>query len=167
MFFVLVGMFFAGCVKEGPMGPEGPRGPQGRDGNANVFSSQWISPQQWNGQTGDWYFDVANSAITEDVVESGVILAYLSIPNDIYPDAVRPMPAYVNGANWEYLIPEYGMIEFTSDALERPGTNNYYFRFVIIPANLQLKSGSINGATLDQLRVMPYSEVCKKLGIPE
>lgn len=163
-FFVFIGLIIAGCVSEGPMGPEGI---PGRDGNANVYYSNWYSPSQWNGQTGDWYFDVADNAITEDIVESGVILAYMSIPGDIYPNAVRPMPAYANGVNWDFLIPDYGTIEFTTDALNVPGTQNYLFRFVLIPSNIQLKAGSMKGTTIKELKAMSYREVCNKLGIPE
>jgi hypothetical protein len=74
------------------------------------------------------------------------------------------MPAYVNGANWDFLIPGYGMIEFTSDALNVPGTVDYSFRYVLIPSNIQLKA---LGTSLEELKKMPYQEVCKKLGISE
>jgi hypothetical protein len=160
-FFVILGFLLTGCVKEGPMGPEGL---PGRDGNANVFYSPWYTPTQWAGKTGDWYFDVSDNAISEDIVEGGAILAYMSIPGDIYQGAVRPMPAYVNGANWDFLIPGYGMIEFTSDALNVPGTVDYSFRYVLIPSNIQLKA---LGTSLEELKKMPYQEVCKKLGISE
>jgi len=154
-------IFWSGCVKEGP------RGEDGRDGNANVIYSQWYTPTAWNGQTGDWYFQVSNPEISQDVVEAGVILAYVSLPGDIYPSAVRPLPAYALGANWDFLIPDYGQIEFTSDALDRPGTSNYYFRFVIIPSNISLKSTGSSATYAEELRKMSYLEVCKKFGIPE
>ena len=165
-FFVIIGFFLSGCVEDGPMGPEGLPGRDGRDGNANVYYSGWYHPTQWAGQTGDWYFNVADNAITEDIVESGVILAYMSIPGDIYPNAVRPMPNFANGANWDFLIPDYGSIEFTSDALDIPGTTNYFFRFVLIPSNIELKAG-FNGTSIKELKAMSYKEMCLKLGIPE
>jgi hypothetical protein len=154
-------IFFSSCSKEGPAGRDG------KDGNANVIYSQWYTPTAWNGQTGDWYFDVTNSEISQDVVEAGVVLAYVSLPGDIYASAVRPLPAYAIGANWDFLIPDYGQIEFTSDALTRPGTAGYYFRFVIIPSNISLKSSNSATPNADELRKMSYIEVCKKYGIPE
>lgn len=155
-----------GCGKEGPAGRDGLDGLDGRDGNANVIYSPWYTPNAWNGQTGDWYFDISNSEISQDVVEAGVILAYVSLPGDLYPAAVRPLPAYAIGANWDFLIPDYGQIEFTSDALTRPGTTGYYFRFVIIPSNIALKSTA--GTSLkEELQQMSYLEVCKKYNIPE
>jgi hypothetical protein len=148
---------WTGCAKEGPAG---------KDGNANVISSEWIHPTSWNGQTGDWYFDVSNSAINSSIVEQGVILAYVSLPGDIYPAAVRPLPSWALGSNWDFLIPDYGQIEFTSDALTIPGTTGYSFRYILIPANNFLKStGSLSYS--EELRNMSYLEVCKKFGIPE
>jgi hypothetical protein len=156
------------CVKEGPQGRPGRDGLNGLDGATNVISSPWYTPAAWNGITGDWYFDVNNSAISQDIVESGVILAYASIPGDIYNNAVRSLPAYVNGANWEFLIPNYGQIEFTSDMLNVPGTQNYSFRFILIPAGYSLKSTSLkSGINMDKLKTMPYKEVCSTLGIAE
>ncbi|MBK7173358.1 MAG: hypothetical protein IPH84_08995 [Bacteroidales bacterium] len=158
---LFLALFWIGCAKEGPAGQDG------RDGNANVIYSQWYTPNAWNGETGDWYFNVANNAISEGVVEAGVILAYTSLPGDLYPSAVRPLPAYAIGANWDFLIPDYGEIEFTSDALDRPGTTDYYFRFVIIPSNNSLKSTAAKEAFANELRQMSYLEVCKKYNIPE
>lgn len=152
---------WSGCGKEGPAGKDG------IDGNANVIASQWYKPATWAGKTGDWYFDISCNEITEDIVESGVILAYCSLPGDIYDAPVRPMPCYAIGANWDFLIPDYGQIEFTSDALYVPGTSDYYFRFILIPASNFLKTSSGTNVTADELRKMTYHEVCTKYGIKE
>jgi len=159
----LVSIFFlyTGCSIDGTVGP------QGLDGQANIIYSQWYTPTAWNGETGDWYFDVTSADIDEDIVERGIILAYMSLPNDIYNKAVRPMPAYAIGCNWDFLIPDYGKIEFTSDSQNAPGTDGYYFRFVFIPPGTQLKSTRPVGYTKEELLQMPYSDVCKLLGIPE
>ncbi len=150
-------LFLISCGKEGPAG---------QPGNANVIYSQWYTPNVWNGQTGDWYFDISNTGISQDIVEHGIILAYASLPGDIYPAAVRPLPAWALGSNWDFLIPDYGQIEFTSDALTKPGTTGYTFRFVLVPANNSLKSSG-GSSYADQLRKMSYLEICKKFGIPE
>lgn len=152
-------LFWPGCEKEGPAGPPG------KDGNANVIASPWYTPSVWNGQTGDWYFDVSNSAINQDIVESGVILAYASLPGDLYDGAVRPLPCWAIGANWDFLIPGYGMIEFTSDALTKPGTSGYSFRFILIPASHFLKSSEGREAYLVSLKKMSYEEVCDRFSI--
>lgn len=166
IYFILIFTgLFAGCVSEGPMGPEGPSGRDGLD--TEIYYSPWYKPSGWNGKSGDWYFDVEDNAINEDIVEAGIILAYMSVPGDVYEYAVRPMPAYALGANWDFLIPDYGAIEFTSDAIDRPGTTGYLFRFVVIPSNIALKSASLKGITAKELKAMPYQEVINKLGIPE
>jgi len=158
-----------GCVKEGPQGPAGQNGTNGADGNANVIASPWITPTSWAGQTGDWYFDVASTAISQSVVENGVILAYMWVPGDIYSADVRPLPSTALGANWNFLIPDYGLIEFTSDGTTIPGTTGYNFRFILITSSstLSLKSGSTNGLRKSELQNMSYKDVCKQLGIAE
>jgi hypothetical protein len=159
-------LVFSGCKNEGPMGPAG------LDGNANVTASPWYSPTAWEGSSGDWYFDITNSAISSDIVETGTILAYVSLPGDLYNDyTVRPLPAYAIGANWDFLLPNdgqsYGSIEFTSNMVNTPGTSGYNFRFILIPSNYTLKSASLNAPGLSDRKKMSYKEVCKLFNIPE
>ena len=148
------------------------QGPAGLDGNANVTASPWYSPTAWNGSTGNWYFEVKNSAISQDIVERGAILAYVSLPGDLYNDyTVRPLPAYAIDANWDFLLPNdgklYGIIEFTSDMLNTPGTSGYNFRFILISSNYTLKSASLTSPGLSDLKKMSYKEVCKLFNIQE
>jgi hypothetical protein len=159
-------LLLTGCKQEGPQGPAG------LDGNANVIASQWITPTAWQGKPGDWFFDISNSSITKDIVESGAILAYVSLPGDVSNLAVRPLPAYIIGANWDFLLPNdgqssYGTIEFTTDMATLPGITGYNFRFILIPSNISLKSASLNTPGMSDLRKMSYKEVCKLFGIQE
>ncbi len=170
IFIALTSFVWTGCVKEGPAGPVGPAG---YDGNANVIASPWYSPNSWTATNVDWYFDVLNSAITADIVEGGAILAYASIPGDVYNDfTVRPLPAFIIGANWDFLLPNdgksnYGAIEFTTDMINRPGTAGYNFRFILIPASYTLKSAKLKSTKVSDLKKMPYKEVCQLFGIKE
>lgn len=163
MYLILTIVLFNGCVQQGEIGP------QGIPGEVNIYYSQWYSPTAWTEGLDDWYFTVTDPAITGDIVEAGIILAYMSVPLDIYAAAVRPMPAYAVGANWDFLIPDYEEIEFTCDSQLAPGTTDHYFRFVLIPPGTQLKSTnkSTQFLTKEDLLNMEYSEVCKLLGIPE
>jgi len=166
LFAALLLLVFSGCSQEGPQGPAG------LDGNANVTASLWYSPTAWKGTAGNWYFDVKNSAISQDIVESGAILVYASLPGDLYNDyTVRPLPAYAIGANWDFLLPNdghsYGTIEFTSDMINMPGTSGYNFRFILIPSNNSLKSASLSTPALSDLKKMSYKEVCKLFNITE
>jgi len=133
-----------------------------------AYYSEWITPSVWLGESGDWYFNVDAPDLTADIVERGVILAYVSLDNDIYEAPVRPLPAYAVGANWDFLIPDYEIIEFTSDMISQPVTTGNNFRFIAIPGNTEtLKSASMGKMTEKELISMPYKEVCKLFNIPE
>lgn len=154
-------LLFSGCKN-------GEDGMDGLDGqNAEVYYSEWFSPAEWLGTSGDWYFDASAPDLTENIVEGGVVLAYVWLADDIYEGAtVRPLPAYAVGANWDFLIMDYGSIEFTSDMLSRPLTSGNKFRFIAIPGTIPaLKSGSVK--SIEELRNMSYQEVCKLYNIPE
>ncbi|MDP3916626.1 MAG: hypothetical protein Q8R96_23110 [Bacteroidota bacterium] len=154
-------LVFTGC--------KGKDGNDGLDGlDTTVYYSEWITPSAWLGNSGDWYFNVDAPDLKADIVESGVILAYVSLDGDVYPAAVRPLPAYAVGANWDFLIPDYEIIEFTSDMSSRPFTTGNLFRFIAIPGNIKtLKSASLENISEKELRSMPYKDVCKLFNIPE
>lgn len=164
LIIVCTTLLFSACSDE-----EVP-GPPGRDGlDATVYYSEWFSPSTWAGTSGDWYFDASAPDLTQDIVEKGVILAYVWLGDDIYEGtAVRPLPAYAVDANWDFLIPEYGTIEFTSDMVSKPLTSENKFRFIAIPGTIPaLKSASTIDQKKQQLKNMSYQEVCRLLNIPE
>lgn len=158
---------FSGCQDEAIPGPPGRDGEDGLD--ATVYYSEWFSPTDWEGTSGDWYFDAAAPDLTEKIVEEGVILAYVWLADDLYEGmAVRPLPTYALGANWSFLIPDYKVIEFTSDMISKPFTSENKFRFIAIPGTIPaLKSASTKAKGVEELRNMSYQEVCKLLSIPE
>ena len=165
---VVVSTFIlAGCGKEGPQGPQGPQGPAGE--NATVYYSEWFSPAAWSGVSGDWYFAASAPDLTEAIVENGVVLAYAWLAGDVYGgSSVRPLPANAIGANWSFLIHQYGSIEFTCDMFAVPATSGNKFRFIAIPGTIPaLKSGTPGQPTADELRNMTYQEVCRRYNIPE
>ncbi len=136
--------------------------------DTNVYYSEWITPSAWLGESGDWYFSVDAPELTADIVEKGVILAYAALDGDIYEAAVRPLPAYAVDANWDFLIPDYEIIEFTSDMIAQPVTAGNNFRFITIPGNSTMfKSASMGKMTETELKSMSYKDVCKLFNIPE
>jgi len=157
-------LVFSGCKNEGV---QGPAGLDGKD--ATVYYSEWITPSGWLGTTGDWYFDAAAPDLTENIVEKGVVLAYVWLGGDLYDaTSVRPLPAYAVDANWSFLIHQYGSIEFTTDMSLKPLTTGNRFRFIAIPGNtVTLKSASLKNVSGTDLRSMSYKDVCKLLNIPE
>jgi hypothetical protein len=157
-------LVFYGCKKEVVQGPAG------LDGlNATVYYSEWFTPSAWSGTSGDWYFDASAPDLTQDMVENGIILAYVWLAGDLYDaSSVRPLPAYAVGANWSFLVHQYGSIEFTSDMTLKPGTTGNRFRFIAVPGTIPaLKSASLKGKSIQDLKNMSYNEVCKYLNIPE
>jgi len=163
---VLPILFFTGCASEGVQGPAGLDGQNGQ--NATVYYSEWFSPSDWSGSSGDWYFDASASDLTQNIVENGVVLAYVWLAGDMYDaTTVRPLPDYALGANWSFLIHQYGSIEFTSDMGSKPLTGNK-FRFIAIPGTIPaLKSATINNKSEQELRSMSYHDVCKLYNIKE
>jgi len=107
--------------------------------------------------------------LTSDIVENGVVLGYVWLAGDLYDAAaVRPLPAYAVGANWSFLIHQYGSIEFTSDMISKPVTTGNKFRFIAIPGTIPtLKSANLNNKSAQDLKSMSYKDVCKLLNIPE
>lgn len=154
-------LVFTGCNNEGMQGPAGQ--------DATVYYSEWFTPADWSGDSGDWYFDANAPDITENIVENGVVLAYVSLAGDLYDaTSVRPLPAYAVGANWSFLIYQYGSIEFTCDMTLKPLTTGNNFRFIAIPGStLALKSATLKNKSGQELRNMPYKDVCKLFNIPE
>lgn len=164
LFAAFAAFIFAGCQKDGPQGPPGIDGQ-----DATVYYSEWFSPSAWAGGSGDWYFSASAPDLTQDIVENGVVLAYAWLAEDVYGGtSVRPLPAYAVGANWSFLIHEYGSIEFTSDMFAPPLTAGNKFRFIAIPGTITaLKSGTPGHKSEQELKSMSYKEICKLYNIPE
>ena len=161
LFIAFSTLVFTGCKNEGEQGPAGL--------DATVYYSQWITPAAWLGTSSDWYFRIDAQDLKADIVESGIILAYVSLDGDVYEsNTVRPLPAYAVGANWSFLIPEYKVIEFTSDMISKPLTTGNHFRFIAIPGNVEtLKSASLKNKSENEMRSMTYKDLCKLYNIPE
>ncbi|MDD4993890.1 MAG: hypothetical protein PHR83_16845 [Paludibacter sp.] len=164
LFSVVAFLSFPGCSSQGPQGPAGVNGQ-----NAAVYYSNWLSPTAWSGSAGDWYFSVSAPDLTQDVVEHGVVLAYVWLSGDVYNSTtVRPLPAYVLGANWSFLIHQYGSMEFTCDMSTQPFNSGDKFRFIAIPGtSTALKTVSVKYNTRTKLLNMPYSEACKVFDIKD
>jgi hypothetical protein len=163
LFIAFAMLTFTGCGKDGIDGVDGVDGE-----NAAVYYSEWFAPTSWSGTSGDWYFSASAPDLTQDNVENGIVLAYVWLDGDIYNStAIRPLPAYGVGANWSFLIHQYGSIEFTSDLIARPLTT-HKFRFVVIPGTSKaLKSAATKYPTQSALINMPYAEACKLFDIKD
>jgi hypothetical protein len=157
-------VIYSGCSNKGPAGLDGLDGQ-----NATVYYSEWVTPSAWLGVTEDWYFDVNAPDLTANIVENGVVLGYVWLAGDLYTaTAVRPLPAYAVGANWSFLVHQYGSIQFTSDMISKPLTSGNKFRFIAIPGTITtLKSALLKDNREQELRNMSYKDVCKLFNITE
>jgi len=155
LFAAIAFLFLTGCSKEGAQE------------STPVYYSEWFSPTAWSGVSGDWFFSASAPDLTQNVVESGVVLGYVWLSGDLYEStAVRPLPAYALGANWGFLVHQYGSIEFNCDMINNPFNAGDKFRFIAIPgSSLALKSAMVKYNTKSKLLNMPYSEACKAFDV--
>lgn len=155
-----------------------------------VFYSEWFSPGTWTpstttttnvgttsnntGTTSNLpllslsqyhIFNKAAPAITSEILDKGVVLAYCKLTSD--GSNTRPLPAnttIVGVLNlWNYIL-SVGNIQFTQYSLI-PVTlygidNANKFRYIIIPSNTHLRLKK-------SLKEMSYNEVCELYGIPK
>ena len=176
IFTLLLAVFF-GCQKgdtgpqgpAGPQGPVGPQGPQGNPGTTNVIYSDWLSTT-----AAEWKDTVMTnitqavrvikpaSAITQPILDSGVMLVYLKdYVNTIYQ---LPFSYNINPVRVHNYIPVVGKIIFYEYATN--GSGGYVdilhkYRYIIIRGTVKT-----NGRVRDW-KQMSYEEVCNALNIPE
>lgn len=155
----------------GPAGPTGPTGPQGPAGTANVIYSPWFSPAAWTTpglSFSSSSFDKAAPGVTASIITSGVVLAYAQFVGD--GGVTRPLPTTLNNGALTYtagfLIESAGNLRFTWNNIAGaavPATTNQ-FRYVIIPGSVAGgKTAGLGGTnyTAEQLKAMPYEQVCQ------
>lgn len=147
-------LFLMACSKDGETGPQGP---PGINGNANVLYSDWFLSGTWSGSSGNYNFNKAATAITQTVLDQGVVLAYAKLTAD--GSNVRPLPATTSGPTlWNYIL-TVGNINFTSNiSISTPSVSNE-FRYIVIPATTALRLQK-------PVTEMTYNEVCAFYNIP-
>ena len=143
----------------GPAGPAGADGADGIDGNANVIASDWFNAT-WPTNTSATYATFTHDApeLTQDILDSGVILVYMKTSNAVYPLPI----SFIGDSNpkeydfWANL----GSIRiwFTAESAITPSSTKQ-FRYVIIPSNNTAARGT---STVD---VNDYYAVCEYYGI--
>lgn len=170
---------------EGPQGSEGPQGVQGAQGEkgdkgdpgvANVIYSEWTGFVTTNWELVTEFgrqtriYEIAEPAITEDIMNTGVVLVYLKFGGAPSP---RPLPytGFVTTTAkdqhlWFRLATSAIAIVFHNlgDNLDPGsiGTSNQY-RFVIIPGGVPVNGRISAGNELD----LSYQELCRRYQIPE
>lgn len=165
----------------GPIGPVGPTGPAGPAGTANVIYSAWINEGPYtdtvmnslgNLPAGNAKRMIVNApSLSQAVLDQGVILAYnrwtVSGNNPVglpatYVTGIGNVEigfrAALNKMIYFFWIPSNSTVLVPFGSLG----SSAQFRYIIIPGGVAGGRG-VNSA--DQLRAMPYSEVCRLFNI--
>lgn len=182
---------FINCSKEGPAGatgPSGPAGPQGPAGSPNVIYSAWFTPAQnggWvdttiNGVSAQKKFSKAAAGVTENLLNTGVILSYMKLNPDGAggtTTSVRQLPYNNPGTATQFIAINYvGSITFAQVSTASPGlavpasSGSLEFRYILIPGGVvggrMAAGGSFSGYTIDQIKGLTYEEVIALFNIP-
>jgi hypothetical protein len=171
----------------GPAGPTGPTGPQGPAGTANVIYSAWTDfvAATWGAPVNEFGKTVRNypataPGVTASMITSGVVLVYwrdIGLPNpqqmpSISYNITQSVNQYLGFALLTGQIQiKFFNIDNTNDPGTFSGAGNSY-RYILIPGGVAGGRGkmvAINGTTYteDELKSMPYSQVCTLLHIAQ
>jgi hypothetical protein len=174
-----------GCAKgdtgpTGPTGLTGPAGPTGPAGSANVIYSSWYSPATWGLETVfgtvERYYTMSTTSLTQQIIDRGVVMVYMRFAG--YNPEVYQLPAMLEDVGLQFSFrAQAGSIKVTYYlAAARASTpsiipSSNQVRFVLIPGGAVAATMQANGSTYEQalatLKSLPYSEVCRKYGVPE
>lgn len=165
----------------GPNGPTGPTGPTGPAGTANVIYSPWslVSAANWSAPINEFgkivrIYSLTAPGVTSSIINTGVVIVYHrngGLPN--------PSPLPFTTYNVTQPVNQYLGFDLTAGTIRvkfynidnnlDPGTTvSSEFRYIIIPGSVAGgRSANIGGTnyTADQLKAMPYSQVCELLKI--
>ncbi len=172
----------------GTPGTPGPTGPSGPAGTANVTYSAWYTTV-----TGDFtatgvapytavfLYDQDAPGVTQSIIDNGVVLCYMrdfttaAIAPARSTDVVQlPYLADFNSIdNYDFVLNAAGNIRFLYKSLiplTNPDVTGTSYRYVLIPGSiLGGKPAGAQGKAVEanELRKLPYSEICKIFSIPE
>jgi hypothetical protein len=153
---------FASCSK-GAAGPKGATGATGPAGPDSVLHSAWLTLAMSGatfinsaGNTDTAYTDtITASHITQRILDSAVILTYLSITDQ------NGITNVVNASVYFYSeIFAPGNIYLTSINADYSG---FSYRYVIIPGSVLIGNSVLKGYTRAQLQKADYSTVVSAL----
>ncbi len=176
--------FFSSCTKEKTFQPvSGNQPPQEQP--PVVTHSEWVeeSSMSWSETflSADPFlravWDVPG--LTQSVIDNGAMLVYARTNSDA---TVRIFPAMIvdqNNTDFE-MYQNFATVnsfelfhnKVANGVFEMPYiSNNVSFRYIFLenapPANARIATGSAAGFSVDDLKAMPYADVCILLSIPE
>jgi hypothetical protein len=147
---VIIGL--VGCSK-GDTGPAGPAGPAGPD---SVYSSKWISLTATQVDTSAFVDSIIAPSITKGILDSGMILSYVNLPEPDGTYHVLPVSAVETQQFFDdYSIGKiniFATFDFTDVA----------YRYVTIPGSKTVGNGSArtyHGYSAQELKSMSFEKI--------
>jgi hypothetical protein len=142
--FLLGSIFLTSCTKE-VVGPEGPAGKDGKDGNANVTAySATLTPSNWTtlgayGQEGYGFGAIVQvPAITQEIVDVGTVLVYLSATPGMVPLPYTDIyDGYTINVLYAYRAGEIVLNIFRTDFMGTP-PSTFTIKIVVIDGSYQI-----------------------------
>ena len=132
--------------------------------SANI--PDWHSATRWDSVNQDkhavYYFSIADSRITSDVVTDGLVLVYKKNNSSTVTLPFKEVSGSTS-TNWYHQVTEGNVLIFSDNSNDsnQPATGNSFRLLVITPD--QLKSLASGGHTPSSLMDMTYEQVTKLL----
>ncbi len=184
------------CTKEGPEGPAGATGAQGPAGTpgtpgtpgAGITSySAWFvtGAAGWSSDDAadylaDFLYDKAAPAVTQAVIDQGIVLAYMKGDPNLtgapatqvfaLPNSVGHLAGFID--TYDFALNAPGNIRFiyktTSPFFDESDLAVVSFRYVVISGSVLTGRGeaTYGGYTASQLKAMPYQQLASTFNIP-
>ncbi|MEQ8910292.1 MAG: hypothetical protein RIC95_13925 [Vicingaceae bacterium] len=142
---------FASCEKEGPEGPTGPAGKDGVDGNANVSSSLTVS--SWTYDDPSWVANLSIPAITQDIVNTGAVLAYIKTQDTFYqiPITFYQTSTYSTSVEVETKLGGVSIYWTDSDRTTPVNPGSQTFKIIVIASSDRIKKSGIDVSDYEQV----------------
>ena len=179
--FAFIGLVAVGCSKgktgpagatgaagtpgaPGAPGAPGSTGPQGPAGPDSVLHSPWIQLAMItytdpSTSITSYYEDIPAPGLTQAILDSGVILSYIS-----YTDGTGST-VIVNASNLMGVAYALNSVNLSSDTDDSYAVNGWSFRYVLIPGSLITGTSAAEKAyNKQQLQTMSYQQVIKAYG---
>ena len=158
---------------DGVDGEDGQIGANGVDGNANVIASAWTDidfPANWDGND-EASFDVTDTNITQEVVDSYALLGYTRFSSST--TAASAIPFVSIGQQYEIYnsmqVGKYTAFAIVNDRVARPAPpTNHQVRYILIAPSAV--SGKTNSPSLEKMKedgidTTNYTAVMDYLGL--
>lgn len=175
---IILALVLTGCSTEdgtdgqdGAQGIQGSQGSAGTDGNANVIASDWIATDFDTSPTTNTDFEIVDSNITEERINSSVILAYGR--NNTLNIATTIPVTFFETSYYFVLLPTENNITFVGAALSDYTFDDFEeVRYIFIGINdtgakstVQEKSKVLSTLKNKGVDVLDYGSVAAYYGI--